>query len=206
MAVQLPGRENRLQETPLREFGPLKHALQQILPNYLDLPMGLFGYSFGGTFAYELARGMVEYGVAPSHLFVGAAVAPQLPRNLEPISELPDEQFVAELQANFGGIPPQIAGQQELLQMMLPALRADMHAIESYKHVPGEPLPCPITAFAGSEDTVISMAEMSAWSQQTAARFRHRVFPGDHFFIRDRYHQVMQYVSAQMTEHITVAT
>ena len=187
------------------EFGPLKQALYEILPNYLDLPMGLFGYSFGGTFAFELARGMVEYGVPPCHLFAGAAIAPQLPRNLPVISELPDEQFIAEVQASFGGIPPQIAGQSELLKLMLPALRADMHAIESYQYTPAEPLPCPITAFGGSEDPVISMADTAAWSAQTSGRFRHRIFPGGHFFIRERYHQVMQYVSAQMTEHIAAA-
>ena len=205
MAVQLPGRENRMQETPLREFGPLKKALQEILPNYLDLPMGLFGYSFGGTFAFELARGMVEYGAVPAHLFVGASVAPQVPRNLEHISELPDEEFIGQIQANFGGIPPQIAGQPELLKLMLPALRADMHAIETYEYTPQEPLPLPITAFGGSDDPVISMSDMAAWKQQTSQRFRHRVMAGGHFFIREKFPQVLRYVGDQLNEYVAAA-
>ena len=205
MAVQLPGRENRLQETPLREFDPLKRALEEILPNYLDLPMGLFGYSFGGTFAFELARGMVDRGVVPAHLFVGACVAPQVPRSLEEVSELPDEEFIAQLQANFGGIPPQIAGQPELLRMMMPAMRADMHAIETYEYEPGDPLPLPITAFGGSDDSVISMSDMAAWREQTTERFRHRVFAGGHFFIRERYPQVLRYVGERLNEYVAEA-
>jgi surfactin synthase thioesterase subunit len=202
MAVQLPGRENRLQETPLRDFAPLKRALEEILPNYLNLPMGLFGYSFGGTFAFELARGMVEYGAVPAHLFVGAVGAPQLKRELPVISELPDEAFIAEVQAHFGGIPPQIAGQPELLKMMLPTLRADMHAIETYEYQAGKPLPCPILAFGGSDDSVISMAQVAAWSDQTTDRFRHRIFSGGHFFIRDHYPQVMKFVGERLNEYV----
>ena len=205
MAVQLPGRENRLQETPLREFTPLKEALQKILPNYLDLPMGLFGYSFGGTFAFEVARGMIDFGAVPAHLFVGAAIAPQRRRNIEHISELPDEEFIAKLQAHFGGIPPQIAGQPELLKMMMPALRADMHAIETYDYEPGEPLPCPITAFGGSDDPVISMSDIAGWREQTTERFRHRIFAGGHFYIRERSQHVMRYVGEQLHDYIAKA-
>lgn len=206
MAVQLPGRENRLQEPPLREFGPLKTALREILPHYIDLPMGLLGYSFGGTFAFELARAMVQYGAPPCHLFVAAIMAPQNERKLPAISELSDDEFIAQVQANFGGIPPQIANEPELLNMMLPALRADMHTIETYRYQPGEPLPCPITALGGSDDAVASMADLAGWAEQTSGQFRHRIFAGGHFFIRERYPQVMRYVGAQMEQHVAAQT
>ncbi len=206
MAVQLPGRENRMQETPLREFGPLKEALYEILPKYFDLPMGLLGYSFGGTFSFEIARGMVKYGFPPCHLFVGASPAPQIERRFPAISEMPDEQFVGELQAHFGGIPPQIVGHPELLKMMMPAMRADMHAIEAYQYEEGEPLPCPITALGGSDDPAITMADLAGWAEQTSASFRHRIFAGGHFFIRERYAQVMRYVGEQMEQHVAAKT
>src|SRR5690606_28289447 len=77
LAIQLPGRENRLREEPLQELAPLKKELEAILPHYFDLPMALFGYSFGGTIAFEVAREMNDHGVPPCHLIVGAAVAPQ---------------------------------------------------------------------------------------------------------------------------------
>ncbi len=202
MAVQLPGRENRVQEPPLENFEPLIEALYHILPNFLDLPMGLFGYSFGGTLSFELARGMVAYGKPPCHLFVGAVMAPHVDRNLPVISQLPDEEFIGQLQAHFGGIPPQIAGEAELLKLMLPAMRADMHAIESYDYVAGDPLPCPITALGGSDDPVGDMAGLNAWAEQTSDQFRHRIFAGDHFFIRQRHAQVMRYIGEQLEQHV----
>ena len=205
LAVQLPGRENRMQEAPLREFDPLSKALHKILPNYLDLPMGLFGYSFGGMIAFEVARGMVEYGAVPAHLFVGACAAPQVHTVPDPISELPDEEFLGQIQANFGGIPAQIAGQPELLQLMLPALRADIHASETYRYTDGEPLPLPISALGGSDDPMISMSDMAAWKEQTSERFRHRVYAGGHFFIRERFGQVLRYVGEQLNDYVAAA-
>jgi len=206
MAVQLPGRENRLQEPPLRDFEPLKLALRQILPNYIDLPMGLFGYSFGGTIAFEIAREMTDHDAPPCHLFVGAIAAPQLERAVSSISELPDEAFIAEIQANFGGIPPQVAEEPELLKMVLPAMRADMHIIETYRYQPGRPLPCPITALGGSDDPVATMADLSRWSELTTGRFRHRIYTGRHFFVREHYPQIMRYVGQQLEQHVAVAT
>jgi surfactin synthase thioesterase subunit len=201
LAVQLPGRETRLREEPLREFGPLKKALESVLPPYLDLPMALLGYSFGGTIAFEVARQMLGHEVPPCHLFVGAAVAPQADRGIEPISHLPDEQFLAAIQENFGGIPPQLVGHDELLQLVLPALRADMHCIENYNYQPAPPLPCPITAFGGTDDTVASLAALGGWQAQTSSTFTHRMFPGGHFFIRERTPQVMRMVSDKLALH-----
>lgn len=201
LAIQLPGRENRLREAPLQEMGPLKAALEGVLPQYLDLPMALLGYSFGGTIAFEVAREMNVRGVPPCHLIVAAAVAPQSERKLAPITHLPDDEFVAAIQQNFGGIPPQLVGHEELLQLVLPALRADMHCIENYDYLPGEPLPFPITCIGGSEDTVATMAELGGWQAQTTSTFTHRLFPGGHFFIRERVPQVMRMVSEKLVPH-----
>jgi surfactin synthase thioesterase subunit len=206
LAIQLPGRENRLRETPLQEMAPLKKELEAVLPHYFDLPMALFGYSFGGTIAFEVAREMTTRGIPPAHLIVGAAVAPQSDRRLNPITHLPDDQFVEAIQKNFGGIPPQLAGHDELLKLVLPALRADMHCIEGYNYQPGDPLPCPITCIGGSEDSVVSMAELGAWQSQTTSTFTHRLFPGGHFFIRERAPQVMRVVNDKLAPHKAEST
>lgn len=201
LAVQLPGRENRLREKPLEDLGPLKTALEATMPQYLDLPVALLGYSFGGTIAFEVARQMVAHDVPPCHLFIAATTAPHAKRRLEPITQLPDAEFINEIQLHFGGIPPEIARQNELLELLLPALRADMRVVETYEYVPGEPLPCPITALGGSDDTVVSMADLSGWGQHTRAKFRHRMYRGGHFFIRDQLPQMLRFINQQLAPY-----
>src|SRR5437870_3798527 len=52
--LQLPGRENRLGETPFTRMEPLIDALTQALTPYLDMPFALFGHSMGAAVAYEV--------------------------------------------------------------------------------------------------------------------------------------------------------
>jgi medium-chain acyl-[acyl-carrier-protein] hydrolase len=56
VAVQLPGREWRIQESPLADMRLLaQDALRSISP-YLDKPFAFLGISMGGTLIFELAR------------------------------------------------------------------------------------------------------------------------------------------------------
>ena len=46
-ALQLPGRENRFNETPFDKLSSLIDALADILCPYLDFPFTFFGHSLG---------------------------------------------------------------------------------------------------------------------------------------------------------------
>jgi surfactin synthase thioesterase subunit len=70
----------------------------------------------------------------------------------------------------------------ELLQAILPALRADMEAYETYAYVPAPPLDCPITAFGGDKDAIASAEDLAAWREQTTAAFAVHLFHGGHFY------------------------
>src|SRR4051812_16116409 len=53
--VQLPGRGNRIQETPFTSVEPLADVLTQVLLPYLDRPFAFFGHSMGGIICFEIA-------------------------------------------------------------------------------------------------------------------------------------------------------
>jgi surfactin synthase thioesterase subunit len=55
-AIQLPGRERRLSEPPLRSLQKAVEILVGVMRPYLDLPFALFGHSMGALLAYEVAR------------------------------------------------------------------------------------------------------------------------------------------------------
>src|ERR671919_747384 len=51
-AVQLPGRETRLAEPPVRRLDALVAAMAPALEPFLDRPFALFGHSMGALIAF----------------------------------------------------------------------------------------------------------------------------------------------------------
>jgi surfactin synthase thioesterase subunit len=53
-AVQLPGRETRITESPVGDLRRLVHMLCEALEPYLDRPFVFFGHSIGALVSFEL--------------------------------------------------------------------------------------------------------------------------------------------------------
>jgi len=182
--VQLPGRGTRLMERPFTQLSPLIEALAQALVPFLDKPFAFFGHSLGALVSFELARRVRrQYGVHPLRLFVSAGRAPQIPHRGPRIHTLPDKEFLMELR-RLNGTPSELLGHEELMEIMLTVLRADFALYETYLYSTEPPLNCPITAFGGLQDHRVSDSDLEAWSAQTSVSFSKRMFPGDHFFLK----------------------
>ena len=48
-------------------------------------------------------------------------------------SDLSDEDFLRWL-TSIGGTPPELLANPEVLKLFLPALKADLHVVENYRH------------------------------------------------------------------------
>src|SRR5256885_1742010 len=79
--------------------------------------------------------------------------------------------------------PDEVLAEEELRQLVLPALRADILVLEPYPRARELPLDCPISCFGGDEDRHVSRADLEAWADHTRGGFKVRTFPGRHFFI-----------------------
>jgi len=181
--VQLPGREGRLREAPFDRLSPLVRALAEALRPHMDLPFAFYGYSNGALIGFELARELRRRGMrGPEHLFAAACPAPHLPDKDPPIHDLPDDQLVAEIR-RLNGTPDEVLRNDELMQLLIPLLRADAAIHETYAHEEEAPLDVPITAVGGADDPKAERPEMEAWRLHTRADFDVRTMPGDHFFI-----------------------
>ena len=181
--VQLPGRGNRLAEPPFTRLVSLIRALAPAILPYLDKPFAFFGHSLGALVSFELARHLCrQRGPSPLHLFVSGHNAPQVPDSEPPIHLLPDAAFVEKLR-HLNGMSKEILENTELMQLLLPVLRADFAICETYSYEAGEPLDCPISAFGGLRDEYVSRETLEAWREQTSASFSLRMFPGDHFYL-----------------------
>lgn len=182
-AIQLPGRENRINETPANRLRDVVDHLSQVLTPYCDIPFVFFGHSLGAKIAFELVRALRRKGgQQPLHLLVSGARAPHMPEPF-PLHHLPDEGFIDGLR-RYSAMPEEVLRNKELMSLFMPVLRADFSLDETYEYYDDAPISCPITAFGGTEDHEISREELLAWKQYTTDDFTWHTFPGDHFFIK----------------------
>lgn len=180
--VQLPGRGARISEPPFTELSPLVRAAAQALAPHWDKPFALFGHSMGALVCFELTRHLRrDGGPQPVHLFVSGRCSPQTLR--EPFAgDLPDSEFQETLR-RYNGTPEEVLENPELMELLLPVIRADFAVCKSYVCAPEPPFSFPVTAFGGLEDLGVSRECIEGWREHTTGPFVLRMLPGDHFFL-----------------------
>ena len=184
-AIQLPGRGTRFLEEPCPRLRELARDVADGIGPRLQGSYALFGHSFGGLLAFEVAHELMRRGSGDLvHLFVSARRGPRLPESAPPISRLEDAALLREVCARYGGIPDAVLREPDLLRLLLPALRADLEALETYSYESRPPLGCPITAFGGADDRWAPPRELEGWQFETTDAFAMRQFAGGHFYLQ----------------------
>lgn len=182
--VNLPGRGQRMNEPALTAMADLAHDL--VDEEELGVPFTLFGHSFGALLAYHVAQELRLRGrEQPERLILSGYPPPHVPRTAPPMSGLPDDQFAQVLGQFYGGMPPELLRDPELLALVLPAYRADVAILETYPGYSGEPpLDCPLVILGGDQD--VSEEQLAEWVRYTTAACRVQLLPGGHFYFRER--------------------
>jgi acyl transferase domain-containing protein/surfactin synthase thioesterase subunit/acyl carrier protein len=198
--LQLPGRENRILEPAYKEFDPLVAAIVEALYPYLDRPFAFYGHSMGALISFEVARHLRrKYDRAPVHLFAAAYYAPHLP---SPFQAMMDEQWTEarwlEYLPHLLNAPQSLLENTELMQALLPTVRADAEVLGSYRYVPDEPLPCPIWALGGLQDNAVQENGLQAWAEHTQGGFQLQLFPGQHLFLENDRDLLLDMLSRQL--------
>jgi medium-chain acyl-[acyl-carrier-protein] hydrolase len=180
--IQLPGREHRIGEQVYIHLAPLIQELARAILPYLDRPFAFFGYSMGALVCFELARELRRtYDRHPIHIGLAAFRAPHLPNPNIKIYHLPDEVFKVVMRAD--GIPEQVLKNEELMQAMLPTLRADFELCDTYQFREEPPLACPFSLFGGQEDVRVTSAALEAWHIHSSVPSTLLMLPGPHLFL-----------------------
>lgn len=194
-AAQLPGREERYSETPLKSLSFLVESVIQAVSALPASPFALFGHSMGALLAFELAQKLQERSLPqPVHLFVSGRQSPRTPLACEPMHLLPDGAFLRECVRRYQGIPQAVLNEPELVKLFLPVLRADMEAVETYKYQHRQPLTVPVTALHGSDDYTSKPEEIQLWANETQSGFSYLELPGGHFFLQTARDQVLEII------------
>jgi surfactin synthase thioesterase subunit len=93
----------------------------------------------------------------------------------------------------------------ELMELLLPILRADFAICETYEYHDGRPLDCPISALGGLRDQYVDRADLEAWRQHTSASFSVRMFPGGHFYLNSERQRLLAAVARELLDPPSVA-
>jgi len=184
VAIQPPGRANRLAEPVCKDMSSYVEGLLPAVITELDRPWMMFGHSMGALAGYELLARLHDLGhPMPSHFFISASRGPQVKGRISPISDLQDAEFIQELK-KLNGTPAQVLENRELIQFCLPFIRADFRLVENYLIESFDPLPVKPVLLCGVEDS-ITPNEMELWNVLFKSPGKLTNFPGDHFFLHD---------------------
>jgi medium-chain acyl-[acyl-carrier-protein] hydrolase len=197
VAVQLPGREYRLDESLLTDMHGIAGLVTEILP--LDKRFVFFGHSMGALLGFEIARLLREQGLRqPEMLIASGRNAPQFKWRDAGMQLLPDDEFVSAVIA-YKGIPESLLENAALRELVLPRIRADLTISAEYQYVDKDPLECPIVVLSGNDDELSTEAGLNGWRAQTTAEVRYFRFAGNHFFL----HSAEQLVLSRIAEELT---
>lgn len=181
LAVQYPGRQDRLHEPCIDRMDRLVDLVIDALEPVRDRPLALFGHSMGASVAHEVAVRLATPS-PPSlvTLFVSARMPPRhhRPRDLQ----FDDEALLADIRTLNPG-DAQILQDPDMRALMLPAIRADYRLADTHRPSPDSMIDVPVVAYVGDQDPHVGVWQMSAWSDVTKAGFDLVAFPGNHFYL-----------------------
>lgn len=198
LAVQYPGRQDRRGEPFLETVEELVEAVLPELRQWTHGPFALFGHSLGATLAFETARRLTAVGRTPAHLFLSGRRAPVVPRT--DTAYLLDDRSLIERVTRLQGTDPALLQDEELLRMVLPAIRNDYRAAERYRYTPGPRLSCPVTALVGDSDPKAGGEETDAWRTHTDAEFELLTYRGGHFYLLDHTADVLRVIDERLRQ------
>jgi len=203
-ALDYPGHGVRIGQPVLDTIERIAHCMaDEIMSHPNDLPYALFGHSMGSLAAFETCHVLAaRNAVMPSLLIACGHRAPRLPSSSPVMHDSPHAEFVAHLR-ELGATPPELFSAPDLLELILPVLRADFRACETYSPPVRRRLPTPIVVYGGLADKDTSRETLHAWREETAEACTVRMFPGGHFFISDHANRVISALERDILDAVT---
>lgn len=192
VSLQYPGRGLLTTLTLCRRIDEIVDVCREVILALGEVPFYFFGHSMGATVAFELTNRLrAEGDPMPQALIVSSRAAPgahsSLPFNVVGIS---DEELLARV-TRYGGMRQEILRSPEMLEIVLPILRADLEALNVWRYEPRAPLDLPILALGGDRDGAVPPEHLDGWRALTRGTFHRCIIPGGHFYISEQRAEVI---------------
>jgi surfactin synthase thioesterase subunit len=204
VAIQYPGRQDRRNEQPIDDMAVLADRIDAILRRQPEMPLVLFGHSLGALVGFEVTRRLEAAGRGPVRLIASGRRGPSTYRD-EQVHLRDDAGILAEIR-KMSGTASSVLGDDEMMRAVLPALRADYCAAETYTCAPDTTVSSPISAMTGDNDPKTTVDEAKAWAQHTTGSFDLHVFAGGHFFLTDHAEAIIKILDQHLRGTLSMNT
>ncbi|UNO40111.1 alpha/beta fold hydrolase [Streptomyces sp. MST-110588] len=186
LALQYPGRGPRAGEPHARSLEELARQAAGEVAAHTEGPLVLAGHSLGAVLSYEIAVRLESLGREVELLAVSAARPPDMQR-LDPAAVLgmSREDWLEEL-ATGDGAGIEGATHADIVDLLVPVLRADYLLLARYRCDTRRTVSCPLLAMGGTADPWVTHDCLDAWGRWTTGKFTTRSLPGGHFYYRER--------------------
>lgn len=203
--MQYPGRQDRRSEPCVETVEELAERLVEVVLPFQDKPLALFGHSLGGSVAFELAARLEAHGVVPTTLFVSGRRAPSAIRENETAHLRDDAGLIDEIK-QLAGTDDGLWDDKEMVALVLPAIRNDYRAAETYRPEHHTRIAAPIHALLGDDDPKANVNEVQRWATHTTGGFELDVYPGGHFYLNDHAPALIEHIANRLTGRVTTGS
>ncbi|QKW08918.1 thioesterase [Streptomyces sp. NA04227] len=195
-AVQLPGREERLSEAPESDAERVVAELCTAIEPVATSKVILFGHSLGAVLAARVAQELLGDRIeSDAVLFVSGRRSPWSGPVSSEARGLADSELLERLRSE-GGPRAELASNGEFAQLMLPALKADLHLSDAAHGIREQGVRIPVIGLYGRHDEGTPPSYVRPWSRFTTGGFRSVEIDGDHFFVETKASDVVEIVDA----------
>ncbi|HEX6341990.1 SDR family NAD(P)-dependent oxidoreductase [Umezawaea sp.] len=208
VALQAPGREDRIAETPIDSMPAFIAELADAMLPHLDRSFAIYGHSMGGLLAYELTKYLEQqFAEVPTKLIIGgwpsATYVEDYVRGLKHLRNGSivggeSDDRVLEVLRDNGLLMGPIADEASIKPLM-PAVRADLRMLGDYRFDDGVLLRAPITVLHGVDDPLFEEYQLQAWGKLTSGGFSLTTVPGGHLFIQNPGPEVMDTIARELS-------
>ncbi len=199
LGVELPGHGARMDEPPATELSELADGpLLEEVAALADRPLVIFGHSMGALVGLELGRRISERLPFRPALFVAAGS--DGPQSRKPVPD-PDRMTDAEVSqflVAWGGTSAEVLGDPDYARLLLRLVRAELAMLRRYRFTPGQPLGCPVRAYIGADDPLVTIADAQGWCLTGEGETEVRTFSGGHFFFQTDEAAVLRQLQADL--------
>jgi len=192
--VQYPQRAERLAH-------PAPATIEELARQLFDAgdwtsvaPLHLFGHGMGAVVAFEFARLAQRYDITIRRLWVSAQQAPSALAEL-PALPTTDEAVLADM-VDLGGTDPRLLDDDDFVELLLRAVRADYRAMARYNCGPDNRITADISVLGGAADHRVSREHLQRWANHTTGTIDSTIFDGGHFYLTDHIDSIVELVRA----------
>ncbi|HEX2285559.1 MAG TPA: thioesterase domain-containing protein [Mycobacterium sp.] len=157
-------------------------------------PLRLFGHCMGSLVAFEFARIADRRDVQVHQLWASSGQAPSTVAESPPLPTT-DRDLLADM-VDLGGTDPRLLADEDFVELLLMAVRADYLAFGRYSCNPDVKIRADIHALGGSRDHRVDSEMLSRWKSHTDGQFTLSFYDGGHFYLNDHTDAVADRVSA----------